>query len=514
MDSFIAKGGQVVEVTDDDHWIVPITKPSLQARTKLDFTRIPIEVRPWWRSILAEAFQSSSTARALGLYYTALWFTRFQKEYGLLTQALDNLGSGDWRAYAEWLQTQRGQWKYLLSVKSRMHYFYSLIVIARLAVILRLPGTSDFTIDRLNHLKGSVFKGQVIERSRRLEQRALTSEQYTDLYTVMAEEWQRYQEKENHHRTFIDLPALVGCWLAFNDGLRSVEINTLTLADVQADPLYGNHQLHVHAPNKAPDVIPIEKDTLLLLQALIDEGAELRRILGTDRLFVDSGRSGAPRILTSRYLNKAIPRMVRRHHCSSLPDSLKLPDGRITLATHLTREISNRERVRRIMRHAWASTTEQFYRAEQKVVVAGNIAKALRAEALRLTIACQRPIKHINERPEQIDILIRNSGNADLEYGSCGLDVERQGSCRMATHCFECPLLVPWVSKRHTYVAERDEYLHRAEKTENGRDRENLLYHASLAEAYITLIDRRMEEKTYDGQQSIPSRQRRPRKAR
>jgi hypothetical protein len=84
----------------------------------------------------------------------------------------------------------------------------------------------------------------------------------------------------------------------------------------------------------------------------------------------------------------------------------------------------------------------------------------------------------------------------------------------MAKHCFECPLLVPWVSKRHNYVAERDEYLERAQKAENTRDRENLLYHANLAEAYIILIDRCKKEKTHDGQQSIPSRQRRPRKAR
>ena len=230
--------------------------------------------------------------------------------------------------------------------------------------------------------------------------------------------------------------------------------------------------------------------------------------------FCRRGRWGSsPRVLTSRYLNRAIPRMIRRHKCTSLPDDLKLPDGRITFGTHLTREINNRERVRRLMRHVWASTTERYYRAEQKVVVAGNIAKALRAEALRLTIACQRPITHISERPEQIDILARNPGNVELEYGSCGRDVERQGSCRMAKHCFECPLLVPWVSKRHNYVAERDEYLERAQKAENTRDRENLLYHASLAEAYITLIYRCRKEKTHDGQQSLPSRQRRPRKA-
>ena len=118
---------------------------------------------------------------------------------------------------------------------------------------------------------------------------------------------------------------------------------------------------------------------------------------------------------------------------------------------------------------------DTYYRAQQKLVVAGSIAKALRAEALRLTVACQRPILAIDERPDQVDILARNPQNKELEWGSCGLDVERQGGCRLAVHCFECPLLVPWVSKRYNYVVERDEYLGLAEKAENMRDRENFL---------------------------------------
>ena len=205
--------------------------------------------------------------------------------------------------------------------------------------------------------------------------------------------------------------------------------------------------------------------------------------------------------------------MIQLHKCQSLPSDLKLADGRTTLGTHLAYTLQNRERVRRIMRHAWASTTEMYYRARQKLVVAGNMAKALQAEAWRLTIACQRPVLDIKERPDQVDILRWNPGNAELEWGSCGLDVLRQGSCRFARHCFECPLLVPWVSKRHNYVAERDEYLRKAEKAENQRDRENLLYHANLAQAHINLIDRRREENTCNATAIVPTRQRRPRRS-
>ena len=168
------------------------------------------------------------------------------------------------------------------------------------------------------------------------------------------------------------------------------------------------------------------------------------------------------------------------------------------------------------MRHAWATTTETYYRAQQELVVAGNIANALRAEVWRLTVACQRPIVHISERPEQVDILARNPGNAELEWGSCGRDVQRRGGCRFARHCFECPLLVPWTSKRHNYVAERDEYVRLAGEAKNSRDRENLLSHAHQAEAYIILIDRCKEDEeiTHAVQTHSPTRQRRPRRAR
>jgi hypothetical protein len=65
----------------------------------------------------------------------------------------------------------------------------------------------------------------------------------------------------------------------------------------------------------------------------------------------------------------------------------------------------------------------------------------------------------------------------------------------------------------HNYVAERDEYLRKAEKAENQRDRENLLYHANLAQAHINLIDRRREEDTRNATAIVPTRQRRPRRS-
>ena len=513
MREFSCRDNQVVKVLDEDHWIVPSWEGSLLKQRKIDFSVLPHEVRSWWCAMLERAYQSVPLSRAEGIWKAARWLTRFLREHDMVSADLDSLDEVDWGIYMEWVKEQdchHGRRK--LSYNFRKHMISSLIGAAKLGSLLGLAGVSSMTADRLQKVSRNVLKGGKEAIREYIEQRALTGEQYTELYTIMSEEWQCYLDTKNTSTVKVNLPGLVACWLAFNDGIRSSEINVLTVDDLQIDNIYGKHRLHAHAPNKNPDMIPIEQDTVLLLQAMIDEGAAARSALGTNLLFTSV--QGEPRVLTTSRLNYAVRRMIRQQDCTSLPRDLKLPDGRTTLGTHLTYTVHNRERVRRIMRHKYSSTTEIFYKAQQKLVVAGSIAKALRAEALRLTIACQRPVITMAERPDQADILGRNPENAELEYGSCGLDIQLQGTCRSAKHCFECPLLVPWVSKRHNYIAERDEYLRLAALTDNLRDRENRLYHANLAEAHIMLIDRRLrlEEETGDTRpESTSTRQRRPR---
>jgi len=478
----------------------------------IDFSELPAVVSPWWRTLLESAFRNIGFGQATTVWYAVRWFTRYQSESGTITTHLDSLERFDWGTYAEWLKTQTSFYGRPFSVDSRRHLFQSLVVIAHQAMMLHLPGVSDITVDRLHAVTRSHFKERLAEVQRRIEQRSLTNEQYADLYAMLGEEWQRYQDSNKETREAVHLPVLVACWLAFNDGVRSCELNTLVVGDVQANPANGKHRLAVHAPNKRPDILPIESDTLLLLQALIDAGEETRRTLGTEHLFVST--KGKPCILTTRNLTYALHNLIHKQESTSLPLDLKFPDGRTTLGTHLAHDIHNRERVRRIMRHQWATTTERYYQAQQKLVVAGNIAKALRADALRLTVACQRPIVKMSEKQGLADILERNPANAELAWGACGLDIERQGTCRRASHCFSCPLLVPWASKRHNYVAERDTYLHLADEAQNPRDRENYLYHANQAEAYLILIDRRLREEEDGTQLRETTRQRRPRRGR
>lgn len=514
MREFSCRGNRVVKVLDEDHWIIPRWEGSLPKESHIDFSALPREVRSWWQAVLERAYQSVSLARAGTIWDAARWLTRFLKEHDLVTTDLDSLDEVDWGIYMEWLKEQDcSHGRHKLSYHFCKKMIGSLIVAAKLGNLIGLSGVSGTTADRLHTVSRKVLKGggEVIREY--IEQRALTGEQYTELYTMMAEEWQSYLDGKNISMTKVNLPGLVACWLAFNDGIRSSEINVLTVDDLQVDEINGRHRLHVHARNKNPDMVPIEQDTLLQLQAMIEEGAAARSALGTNLLFTSV--QGEPRVLTTSRLNDVVRRMIRQHDCTSLPRDLKLPDGRITLGTHLTYTIHNRERVRRIMRHKYASTTEVFYKAQQKLVVAGNMAKALRAEALRLTIACQRPVITIAERPDQADIIERNPENVELEWGSCGRDIQLQGTCRSAKHCFECPLLVPWASKRHNYVAERDEYLRLATLADNLRDRENRLYHANLAQAHIILIDRRLrsEERKGDNRsESTSTRQRRPRR--
>jgi integrase len=514
MREFFCRDNQVVKVLDEDHWIVPAWEGSLLKERNMDLSVLPPEVRSWWSAVLERAYKSISLSGAVGIWKAARWLTRFLREHDMLTTDLDSLDEVGWGIYVEWLKEQDcHHGRRTLSYHFRSQLINSLINAAKQGILLGLSGVSSITVDRLQTVRRNALKGGREVTREYIEQCALTGEQYTELYTMMSEEWQRYLDSKNASVIKTNLPGLVACWLAFNDGIRSAEINTLCVDDLQVDEIFCKHRLQVHAPNKNPDMVPIEQDTLLLLQAMIDEGAAARLALGTKLIFTSV--QGEPRVLTTPLLNYSMRRMIRQQACTSLPPDLRLPDGRTTLGTHLTYTVQNRERVRRIMRHKYSTTTEIFYKAQQKLVVAGSIAKALRAEALRLTIACQRPVITIDERPEQVDILGRNPDNAELEWGSCGLDIQLQGTCRSAIHCFECPLLVPWVSKRHNYVAERDEYLRLAELADNLRDRENRLYHANLAEAHIILIDRRLrlEEQTGDiRSESTPTRQRRPRR--
>ena len=508
---FLCRDGRVVKILDEEHWLVPVNRGTIEQQKLYDFTKLPQEVRGWWRDVLERTFKTCSLTRADGVWLVARWLNRFLQQYEIVTTDLDNLDDTSWGLFTEWLEKEPSIYGRPLSLSSLVYLFDSLKEVARQAILLGHSGVSVITIERLQTVRGRVSKGGTAEALKRIEERALTSEQYTDLYTIMAEEWQSYLDSPDVPSAKENLPALVACWLTFNEGLRSSEINQLTVGDVLVEPVHQKHRLRVHAPNKNPDMIPIDDATLKIVQALISEGAETRTTLGTNLLFTSV--EGPPRVLITAHLNYRLRKLVRQHQLTSLSATIRLPDGRTTFGTHLAFTLHNRERFRRIMRHAYARTSETFYQAQQKLVVAGQMAKALRAEALRLTFACQRPIVDISERPEQVDILARNPENAELEWGSCGRDIQRQGACRMAKHCFECPLLVPWVSKRHNYVAERDEYLRLADATINQRDRENRLYHANLAQAFIILIDRRLEEKDRNGQPANQIRQRRPRRA-
>ena len=52
MRQFPCKGGRVVEVIDEDHWVVPYTTFHTQTKLNVDFTQLPGEMRTWWRSLL------------------------------------------------------------------------------------------------------------------------------------------------------------------------------------------------------------------------------------------------------------------------------------------------------------------------------------------------------------------------------------------------------------------------------------------------------------------------------
>ena len=514
MNRIPCQGGQFVEVVDDNHWFAPVNSGPFSHLYQLDFTRLPVDVRDWWRIVFREAFRLDSLAQARGIWYAALWFYRFHKATSRLpTVQWDDWQRVDWGAYAHWLIEQRGEGRGdPLSLDYRRGQFGWLAAAAQHAIDVGLPGTSNVTISRLKSVSGRVFRGTQDVSNQRLVQRALSREQWNELDRILSEEWFALQEPGNTFDPPFRLSVVVAAWLAFHHGLRSTEINRLSIDDILPDA-DGRHHLRVHAPNKVEDLIPIPAMTLHMLEVLVDVGAECRAELDTRHLFV--GRRRGPHILgtsagnPSQSLTQGLRDLIQRYEAIELPRTITFPDGRLTFGTQLAYDIGNREKVRQIMHHENASTTERFYRAPDKLRVAKDIATAIRSEAVRLTMACQQPVMSVEERPEHQEVLARNPENAQLEYGSCGLDVQRQGSCRLAVHCFECPLLVPWVSKRHNFVYERDVYQTKAAGAANDRDRENYLRHAALAEAHILLIDRRKEVSSGP---IAPTRSRRPRR--
>ena len=71
MRQFLCKGGGIVQVTDEDHWLVPYTAFHKSYKQKIDFTELHDEVRVWWRSLLEGAFQSFPPNQVIYLCPTA-----------------------------------------------------------------------------------------------------------------------------------------------------------------------------------------------------------------------------------------------------------------------------------------------------------------------------------------------------------------------------------------------------------------------------------------------------------
>ncbi|MBI2204834.1 MAG: site-specific integrase [Candidatus Rokubacteria bacterium] len=432
-------------------------------------------------------------AQAYNIWATARWLNRFLAERGRLSTEFDQLEEADWADHAAWLGRQRGDHGKPLSHDYRRCQFGWIAAAVRHAQLLSLPGSTNRTLDALHAVSQRVFRGGNLIAQRRVQQRALSREQYDELYAVLAEEWRRVQEGERSPTCRGDLHALGACWLAFHDGLRPEELNVLTIDDVRADPIHEKHKLHVHAPNKDPDMVPIDRESLTILNAIVDVGRDGRDALDTRLLFVRS--CPRPAILTTESLNRAVRQMLQRHDGHHLPADLQLRDGRKSLGTHLARGVGNRERVRTIMRHAWASTTELYYRGRQELEAASGIAKAIAGEVSRLSSAYRYPGQGTGERADALEQVQRHPDR----------DV------RLAAHCFDCPLLAVWASKRHNFVYERDEFQRRAVRAgeaEGERDFE----HAALTDTYVTLIDRRLSQaRSTDGHPG-PLRRRRPRR--
>lgn len=481
MMSFRCRDGEIVTVVDDDHWIVPLRWPSIR-RQRFDFTRFSPSDRSWWQSVLAEALRVGSVSAAIVIWYAAQKFRVFMQARGESSVGFDQMTTADWAAFVETIKTLRPD--------HRRTFFYGLRTAIDHAINVGLAGVSSKTADRVRRLSRQANRGYRGAVRRRTQERLLDSGTIDRFYHVMREEWRCYTAEQQPGNRYARLPALAALWLSVHAGVRAAEINVAMVEDVKIEPTGIASVLHLHARNKADRVIPIDGDTALILQALIREGEPARRRLQTSHLFVSV--TGRPRMLTTtgNGLTARVRAMLKRYELGEVARTFRFGDGRIALGSHLAVAVTDRDTVRRALGHSSSQTTDLYYLGRLKLEVMARVASVLRPEMTRLVAAYDAGAAEDTQIGE--DAATPAAGTVDRSTAPTGDQTgaeTRQGSCRVAAHCFECPLLVLWATKRPNALYELEICQRRIGEAVPDEDRQRLRAHTKLIQEHVQRID-------------------------
>lgn len=302
-------------------------------------------------------------------------------------------------------------------------------------------------------------------------------------------------------------------------GLRSTELNSLTPKDIHVDPIDGNHEIYVHAPDKDDDFIPVDDLFLDTFNVCKEWDKEAREVAGPagdgwyeDALLVyrpTNSCYGCPFIqLNTHYLNSSHFKYFFRKwfeyktvdedgnsrpllHAEGDPTKplwINFRKLRNAFAVRFTEREKNRSVAKRVMRHKSFRTTEIYYLRQTRLDFAKKVHFALKPEAQMLVMG----LKNALDAGITEDTLQRaKEKGAMTPEGVCGAALEGK-ECEMAKDCLECPHLIVLPSRRSRFVADRSAYLERAESLDalgDIRGAENALSRAKLCQAQILRID-------------------------
>jgi hypothetical protein len=306
---------------------------------------------------------------------------------------------------------------------------------------------------------------------------------------------------------------------AMRFGLRATELNSLTPQDIHADPIDGNHEIYVHAPDKGDDFIPVDDLFMDAFNVCKEWDKEAREVAGSagegwfeDALLVyrpTSSCYGYPFVpLTTYYLNASHLKyffkkwfdytvndengnerpLLHTEGDATKPFKVDYRKLRNAFAVRFAEREKNRDVAKRVMRHKNVRTTEIFYLRQSRLDFAKKVHMALKPEAQMLVMG----LKNALDAGITEDTLQRAKDKGALTpEGVCGAALEGK-ECEMAKDCLECPHLIVLPSRRIRFVADRDTHIKRAEEFHAGGDlrgAENALSRAKLCQAHILRID-------------------------
>jgi len=307
-------------------------------------------------------------------------------------------------------------------------------------------------------------------------------------------------------------------------GLRASEFNSLRREDIRIDPLRGNHEIYVHAPDKADAFIPVD-ETFLAAWKLCEAWDEEARGLAEpataqafkDALLVypETGSRHSPcalKRLNTYLLNSShLPYFYAKwfRHLAKDEDGNELPllhaDGdptqpfsvnyrrlRSAFAVRFAERERNRVLTAQVMRHKSVHTAERHYLQQTRLDHARKVQIALKAEAHFLALGLKNAVSAgITEET------LHNArvAGAMTPHGLCNSALQGN-ECTRASDCLECEHLVVIASRKPRFIADRDAYLKTAEELETRgdlRSAENARGRASLCQAHLIRINEQFD---------------------